>query len=68
MFAHMSGNEFPLIQLDVGHLRVVSNFYTQAFGAAEIRIDQRFAAAHKKCIGPRHVQRAGQRWLEMHAV
>lgn len=62
------GHEALAVELDRGHGRVVADLHAEPFGAAEIGIDQRLAAAHEEGIGARHVQCARQRRLEVHAV
>ena len=58
MGANVGGDKFAVLELNVGHLRVVADLDAQAFGTAEISIDQGFTAAHEKGVGPRHMQRA----------
>ncbi len=62
------GDEAFAVELDGVDGRVVANPYAQRFGAAVVRVHERFAAAHEECIGPRHVQCAGQRRLKPHAM
>src|SRR5436305_15343557 len=44
------------------------DLHAEILGAAVVGVDQRLAAAHEEGIGARQVQRAGERWLEAHAV
>ncbi|MNP36639.1 hypothetical protein D3C76_1300420 [compost metagenome] len=65
---NMGGDKAIVLQLQIEDGGVIANLYAQLFGAAEVGIDQRLAAAHEKRIGPGGVQCAGQRRLEMHAM
>ena len=61
-------HEASVAQFDRIDRRVVANRHAQGFGTAIVRVDQRLAATHEKRIGARHVECAGKRRLEMHAV
>jgi hypothetical protein len=62
------GLEPAVLDFELVHGRLVADFHAQLFGAAEIGIHQRLAAAHEEGIGARHMQRARQRRLEVHAM
>ena len=64
----MRGDKAFAVHFYRHHGRVVADLYAQTFGASKVSVDQCLAAAHEKSVGPRDVQCARQRWLEMHAV
>jgi hypothetical protein len=65
---HPGGQEAAVLDLDAVHRRLVADAHAQPLRTAVVGVDQRLAAAHEESIGARHVQCAGQRWLEVHAV
>ena len=65
---HIGRFELPAVQLDAVHRRVIAHLHPQAFGAAEVGVDQGLAAAHKKGVGAGGVQGARQGRLKAHPV
>ncbi|MCY1524454.1 hypothetical protein D9M68_593860 [compost metagenome] len=61
-------HEAPAVQLQRIDRGVVADLHAQRLGAAVIGIDQRLASPHEEGVGAGHVQCAGQRRLEIHAV
>ncbi|MNP25869.1 hypothetical protein D3C76_1186950 [compost metagenome] len=54
-FTDVRRDELSTLQLNVSDLCVVADLDAQLLGAAEVGINQRFAAAHEKRIGARNM-------------
>ena len=65
---HQRGFEDTVFQLKFIDFSVVVNLNAEFFGAAVIRIDQRFATTHEKSIGSRCVQGTRQGGLKAHTM
>ena len=65
---HQRGFEDTVFQLKFVDFSVVVNLNAEFFGAAVIRIDQRFATTHEKSVGSRCVQGARQGRLKAHTM